>query len=204
MNKFKKVLRSKLMIFIVQIAILSVFIYLVDYAFKIDFDSNITEERREIIQFLANYILFDTKNSYGIILICVSWIIVATLPILAFNDYKKATSLNFTTFFFPNFFFYVFLYRYSRNYYDSHFPHLFTLTIFLGAIILCYSIVVSLVLKKIKKPKKKAAFENLKLITQKNKSKCPYCGTNFDSIPKYCYKCLKEIALETSSEEIST
>jgi hypothetical protein len=192
MNKFD-IFKFKFVNFILQILILSLFIYLFNYEFKIDYDQGISSQRREIIQFLANYILFDLSNIIGLLFIYLSWLFVSLIPILNFKDYKKAYSMNLSTFFFPNFFFYVFLYRYSFNYFNSEFLTLITRTIILGFIIVIFSINISLVIKKLTKPYNETIISDLKLIESKNKIKCPQCGTEFDSITIYCYNCLKKL-----------
>lgn len=193
MNKLR-IFKFKLVNFILQIWILSLLIYIIDYEFKVNFDKSISKERRDIIQFLANYIIFDFKNDLsGIFFIYISWFIISLIPILNFNDYKKAYSLNLTTFFFLNFFFYLFLYRYSPNYFNSYFQILFTRTIILGIFIILFSIGLSLLLNKTIRHKDVLQFEDLKKIVQKSIIKCPHCGTEFNSIPQYCYNCLKEL-----------
>jgi len=195
MTKFGIIFKTKIINFIIQILILSLFIYLFNYKYKINFDNDITEERKFVIQFLANFILFDLNNLSSLYFIYISWIIVSLIPILNFNNYKKSYSMNLTTFFFPNFFFYVFLYRYSPNYFNSHFPTIFTQTVFLGLFIVFFSLGLTFILKKIRKPKDFIQFEDLELIVQENKIKCPHCGTEYNSIPKYCYNCSKELLI---------
>ena len=195
MNKLN-IFKYKLVNFIIQISILSLFIYIFEYEYTINFDKGISKERQVIIQFLANYIMFNANDSFGISFIYFSWFIACLIPILSFNDYKKAYSLNLTTFFFPNFFFYVFLFRYSPNYYDSHFQIFITQTIIQGIFIVLTSIGLSLFLMKIRKLSNKTQLENLRLIEKKNTITCPNCGTQFNSIPQYCYNCLKELTTE--------
>ncbi|MFX1259133.1 MAG: hypothetical protein ACFFAN_14860 [Promethearchaeota archaeon] len=152
----------------------------------------------DIIQFIANYVMYYYKNNNftQFYFIYFSWMIVSLIPIFVFNDYKKAYSMNLTTFFFPNFFFYVFLYRYSSNYFNSYFQTLFINTILLGLFIVLFSLGFTFILKTIRKPKARTQFENLKLIEQKNKIICPHCGIEYNSIPKYCYNCSKELIVD--------
>lgn len=186
--------------FIIQILILSLIIYLFDYRFNMVFDTGISDERKIIIQFIANYILFDPNNITDLYFIYISWMLVSLIPIFIFNDYKKAYSMNLTTFFFPNFFFYVFLYRYSPNYFNSYFQTIFLQTIILGLCIVIFSLSLALILKKIRKPKEEALYENLKAIEQEINIKCPHCGIEFNSSPKYCYNCLNELITEELNE----
>ena len=166
--------------------------------FEIEFDPDISAERKAIIQFLANYIAF---NLDGLLFIYSIWIFVALISIFVFVDYKKAYAMNLTTFFFPNYFFYVFLWRYSRNYFDLYFPVLMWQTFLLGVFITFISIVLSLLIKKLVKHEK-VVIEDLKAIEAKNKFKCPFCGTEFNSIPKFCYNCSKEMIKEQESDFI--
>lgn len=190
------IFKFKLVNFIIQISILSLFIYIFDYEYAINFDKGISIERQKIIQFLANYIMFNANDSFGTTFIYFSWFIVCLIPILSFNDYKKAYSLNLTTYFFPNFFFYIFLFRYSPNYYHSHFQVFLTQTLIHGIFIVLYSIGLSLLLMKIRKLSNKTQLENLRLIEERNITTCPKCGTQFNSIPQYCYNCLTELTTE--------
>jgi hypothetical protein len=145
--------------------------------------------------------MFNANDTDGILFIYFSWFIVCLIPILSFNDYKKAYSLNLTTFFFPNYFFYIFLFRYSPNYYHSNFQIFITQTIIQGIFIVLYSIGLSLFLMKIRKLSNKTQLENLRIIEEKNTTTCPNCGTQFNSIPQYCYNCLKELTTENFIDE---
>ncbi len=157
------------------------------YNSQIEFTSSISEERKLIIQLLSNYIVYN--NNFGFMYIYFTWILVSLLPIFIFNDFKKAYSMNLLVFFFPNFFFYVFYYRYSETYFNALFPSLITKTIILAITIVIISIGLSLILKFIKHFSKDTKQENLKQIELQNKITCQNCGTEFNSIPKYCYNC---------------
>jgi hypothetical protein len=184
--KIKNLFKSKLMLFCIQILSLIVFISISKYKLQIEFDPRASEQQF-IIQFLANIVMYD--NSLGFVYINLTWLIVSLIPILIFIDYKKAYSINLTTFFFPNFFFYVFYWRYSESYFNALFPTFIFKSIILGITIATTSISLSLILKFIKKSTSNANVENLEQIEQKNTTECPKCGTKFDSIPKYCYNC---------------
>ncbi|MFX0104214.1 MAG: hypothetical protein ACFE75_01830 [Candidatus Hodarchaeota archaeon] len=56
-------------------------------------------------------------------------------------------------------------------------------------LIVSISIGLSLILRKIKKLKVETSIEDLHAIASRNKIICPNCGTEFDSSPKFCYKC---------------
>jgi len=62
-------------------------------------------------------------------------------------------------------------------------------TILLGIVIICLSIGLSLVLKKILKSKIKIQIEDLNSIANESKITCPKCGTEFNSLPEFCYNC---------------
>ena len=192
----KKIIKNKVTIYIIQILILTLIIYLLGYSFAVNFDAGATLEQRIIIQVLANYIMFDELNN--LMFIYILWSTVALIPIFIFIDYKKAYSMNLTTFFFPNFFFYVFLSRHSPVYYTANFPILFPKTIILGIFLVLISFGLTFILKQIQKSERLLPDENLKLIQHERKYTCSKCGTEFSSLPKYCYNCLNEIIKEES------
>ena len=202
MMKIKSLFKSKLMLFCIQILVLLISNAIFNYRIQIDFDSNIDPragEQQFIIQFLANIILYNT--TFGFLYIYITWVVVSLLPILIFNNFKKAYSMNLTTFFFPNFFFYVFYSRYSITSFNSVFPTFLVETIVLAITIVIISIGLSLILKLIRNEEKKVDTTDIEL---KNRSECPQCGAKFDSKPKYCYNCntyLKEELGETIGSE---
>ncbi len=179
--------KSKLVLFIIQILILSLFMLIFQYNSQTEFTSSISEERKSIIQLLSNFIMYS--NRFGFMYVCFTWILVSLIPIFIFKDFKKAYSMNLLTFFFPNFFFYVFYYRYSETDFTALFPSLIIKTIILGITIVIISIGLSLVLKIIESFRKKTKEENLKQIELQSKITCQNCGTQFNSVPKYCYNC---------------
>lgn len=199
MNNVKKIFKSKLTIFIIQILILTLLICIFGYSFSVNFDASASLEQRVVIQILANYIMFD--ESINLMFIYILWIIVALIPIFIFIDYRKSYSMNLATFFFPNFFFYVFLSRHSPIYYQANFPFFFPRTIMLGIFLVIISFGLTFILKKIRKSKRLMQDENLKLTQQEIKCTCSKCGTEFNSLPKYCYNCLNEITKEESTND---
>ena len=187
MMKIKSLFKSKLMIFCIQILILLISSTIFNYRIQIDFDLSTDPragEQQFIIQFLANLILYNT--TFGLLYIYITWVIVSLLPILIFNNFRKAYSMNLTTFFFPNFFFYVFYWRYSITSFNSVFPTFLVKTIALAITIVIISIGLSFALKLIRNEEKKVDIRDIEL---KNRSECPQCGAKFDSKPKYCYNC---------------
>jgi len=187
MIKLKSLFKSKLMIFCIQILILLVSNAIFNYRIQIGFDLSADPragEQQFIIQFLANIILYNT--TFGFLYIYITWIIVSLFPVLIFNNFRKAYSMNLTTFFFPNFFFYVFYWRYSITSFNSVFLTFLVETIALAITIVIISIVLSLVLNLIRNEEKKVDMTDIEL---KNRSECPQCGVKFNSKPKYCYNC---------------
>lgn len=196
--KIIDVFRQRIVLFIIQILLLNVIIYLIGYNFAINFDDTTIKEQKLIIQFLANLILFDDLP--GLFFICLSWLLVSIIPIFIFNNFKKAYSMNLLTLFFPSFFLYVFLREHSRTYFDSKFLFLILQTIILGIIIATFSIGLSLILKKFTNFKTEPQMEDLLIIAGMNKVVCPNCGTEFDSTPKFCYKCNTDLTLLVSNK----
>ncbi|MFW9998874.1 MAG: hypothetical protein ACFE9Q_02170 [Candidatus Hodarchaeota archaeon] len=189
--------RSRIILFLIQILLLSSFIYSLGYFFKINFDAGTLIEQEVIIQFLANYILFD--DLLGLCFIYISWIIVSLLPIFIFNNFKKAYSMNLMTFFFPNFFLYVFLWKYSPDYFNLNFQFHLLHTILLGLVIIGISIGLSLLIKKITKKEVITQIEDLSILASEGKKVCPNCGTEFESVPKFCYKCNTDLSIITGN-----
>jgi len=109
--------------------------------------------------------------------------------------------MNLSLFFFPNFFFYVFLSRYSLNYFNSNVQALLTQTLLLGLFIILFSFGATYILKKILKPKKDLLNGDITQIAYEAKYTCSNCGTEFKSLPKYCYNCLHLITKEDTTNE---
>jgi len=191
--KIIEVFRSRIIIFIIQILLLSLLIYGIGYKIDISLDEDISIEREKIIQILANYTLFD--NLFGLNFLYTSWILVSIIPIFIYSNWKKAYSMNLMTFFFPNFFLYVFLRRYSRDYFDSNFQFHFLHTILLGIVLVGISIGLSLILRKVIQFKTETQMEDLSIIASISKVVCPNCGIEFESIPKFCYNCNSNLSL---------
>ncbi|UCC18325.1 MAG: zinc ribbon domain-containing protein [Promethearchaeota archaeon] len=185
--KVIEVFRSRLVLFIIQTLILNLVVFYFGYQVNLNYDIGIQIEQKMIIQFLANYIWFNKLS--GLFFIYILWIIILFIPVIIYNNFKKAYSMNLITFFFPNFFLYIFLSRYSPIYFNSHFGFHFVNTILLAMLIVSLSISFSLIKEKILKSKSKPQIEDLHSIANEIKKVCPKCGTEFNSLPKFCYNC---------------
>lgn len=198
--KIIEVFRNRLVLIIIQTLILNLIVLFFGYKINLNFDIETGYEQKVIIQFLANYVFFDMLS--GLFFIYLIWILVSLIPIFIYNDFKKSYSTNLLTFFFPNFFLYVFLSRYSPLYFDFNFPFHLMHTIIHGFVLVCLSIGLSFVLKKILKSKISDQIEELQIIASKSKVICPKCGIEFESLPKFCYNCNTEIkVIEDKTEK---
>jgi hypothetical protein len=166
---------------------LGLFIYFFGYQIEINFDSTVSIPQQGVIQLVANYVLFN--KSSGMIFIYYIWIMVSFIPDFLYNNFKKAYSLNLLTFFFLNFFAFTFLYQHSKEYFDANFLFHLLNSILLGLIITAISYLISIFRKYINKDKNDDHLEDLHAVANQIKSKCPKCGTEFDSTPTYCYNC---------------
>ncbi|MBD3213633.1 MAG: hypothetical protein GF311_13575 [Candidatus Lokiarchaeota archaeon] len=185
---FEKLVRSKIIIFVIQFSLLSLLIFGFRYDFQINFDGGITPERQIIIHFLANYILF--KDIIGSLFIGGIWIGISLIPILIYQEPRSSTMANLKPFFFLNFFFYVFTSRYTPVYFNAQIWNLLMKTLILGIVIILISISLSYSVKKLTEPTEETHLENVREIAKSTVSKCPNCGENYHSKPKYCYKCM--------------
>jgi DNA-directed RNA polymerase subunit RPC12/RpoP len=125
-----------------------------------------------------------------------SWIIISTIPPFLFNNFKKAYSMNLITFFFPNFFVFTFLSQHSKDYFNSNFLFHLGNSILIGIVVTFLSLILSISLKKIRKVKIDEHLEDLHIVANYIKSKCPKCGTEFNSTPTFCYKCNSKIIIK--------
>lgn len=192
--KILEIFRNRIILFAIQIFLLTLLISFIRYTVQISFNSDISIEQRWIVQILANYVIFN--NVSGLFFIYIAWTLISLIPIFLYNDFKKAYSMNLVTFFFPNFFLYVFLSRYSKEYFNSYFLfHIFH-TILLGIILAVFSIGISLILRRFSNVKPEARDSELQNIKNHIKSKCPNCGAEFNSTPIYCYKCNTKLLVD--------
>lgn len=194
--KLIRIFENKFVLFCIQFSILSLLLFLFQYQFYINFDTATSNIQAKIIQFLANYVLYNSW--FGLLLIYSVWLLVSLVPIFIYRNFRKVYSLNLLTFFLPNFFFYVFLYRYSHDYFILEFPNLITKTIILCIVIMLFSIGFSLIITKLFKRNSHITVEDFEIIQKETTSTCPNCGTHFKSVPKYCYKCNAELDIDNN------
>lgn len=192
--------KTKVILIIIQFLILTLMIYGFNHSYQITFDIKTPIEQQIIIQFLANYVIFDDIS--GMIFTFLIWIMVSLIPIIIFFDFKKAYSTNLSTFFLLNFFFYVFLFHHEHNFFNSHFPTFIINTLLLGSTIIVFSIGLSLGLNYLKKHCEMQKQEQFSPDNEKSLMVCPKCGTEFQSIPMFCYNCNTQLVNgeETNSE----
>lgn len=198
-NILSKVVKTKIFTFCVQIIALNFLIYVFNYSFIIDFNEEITLERKYIIQFLANMIAFTEMR--GLIFIWLFWILIGIFPVIIFKNYQKVIYMNILTLFIPSFFFYVFLSKYSKNYFILKFPILFLNTILLGIVLLLTSVPLGFIRLKLSTSQKGGQRKDLEKISKRNQGVCPKCGTIFESKPTYCYNCSKKLIPERETDQ---
>lgn len=194
-----KIIKSKIGIFTLQAAILSIFIFGFNYSFPIAFDSGITYERAMIIQLLGNYILVATPSDalflYGV------WTLAAIIPIILLRDARRAFGANLKLCFFPNFFFYLFLSRFSPSYFNSTWLVLFVPFLLFAIPILVLSVMVPKVYHKLKLGDSEAKSHQIRKIAEENRTICPNCGAEFESVPIFCYKCSTRLIPQEKESE---
>ena len=205
--KISDFFKKKTVSFILQFILLTFIIYTVGYSFQIDFSLDTEIKQRVIIQFLANYVLFLGVNAT--IFMYLTWLLISLIPIITNMNYKKAYSSNLLTFFILNFFTYVFLFvprqnqdmRVTSDFFTVNLIPLIVNSILLGLTITIYSIFLSILFSKIKSIRLEKKVSE-RVLDKNPLIICPKCGTEFDSIPLYCYNCNSKLTSdETDSIE---
>ena len=87
--------------------------------------------------------------------------------------------------------------RVTSDFFTVNFIPLIVNSILLGLTITLYSIFLSILLNKIKSARLEKKVSE-KVIDENPLIICPKCGTEFDSIPLYCYNCNSKL----TSDEI--
>lgn len=196
MNKqLQHFIESKMFLFFVQTAVLYGLSRIMQYGWAIPFDESTSTVHRDIIQSLANFFLIVAQSSKPLFPY-LAWSLAALIPILIYRTAKQAYSLNLLTFFLYNFFFYVFLERYSPDFYYAKVGELLIQTVILGIYLFILSLGVGTALERWGQENKKDIQANLEKLIEENKSICPHCGTKFESTPEYCYNCSKKIKVQ--------
>jgi hypothetical protein len=203
--KIIEIIRSRIILFILQISILFLLIQLLGYKFDLNLSlipppANTTEVQIGIIEWLVNYIMYE--DLIDLFFIFAIWLSISIIPIVIYNNYRKAYSMNLITFFFPNFFFYVFLFNYYTPYFNVYFLGLFLKTLVLGMTIILFSICLSLILKKIFNYRIEKRTIDIGEIASSGKLICPKCGVVFESIPKVCYNCNTDLAVKNENTSV--
>ncbi|MCK4287238.1 MAG: hypothetical protein KAX18_13595, partial [Candidatus Lokiarchaeota archaeon] len=70
---------------------MSLLIFYFRYHININFDSTVSIPEKKVIQFVANYVLFNTSS--GMIFIYYIWIMVSFIPDFLYTNFKKAYSM---------------------------------------------------------------------------------------------------------------
>ncbi len=192
------VYKSKIGIFVIQVVLLTVFIWIFNYSIPINFDPGILYEREVIIQFIGNYVIADTFM-HGLLLFVV-WFIVSLFPVVIYRESKRAMFANLKLMFFPNFFFYLFYHRYSPTFFSSTWGRFLLPFLLLGGCILMISVLFPTIYHKLTATKPEVKREELRKLAQKSRSRCPKCGAEFDSKPTFCYKCSTRLIPEGSED----
>lgn len=194
-----KVFKSKIGIFIIQVLILTLSILFYNYSFTISFDSGISIERKMIIQFLGNYILVG--NITDAIFLYSIWTIVTMLPVFILRNSRRALGANLKLIFFPNFFFYLFLSRYSPDYFNSTWLILLLPFLIFAIIIILLSFLIPKIFQMLKRRDKEAQLQEVQKIANENRKICPNCGAKFESTPIFCYKCSKRLIAKEEKKQ---
>jgi hypothetical protein len=84
--------------------------------------------------------------------------------------------------------------RVTSDFFTSNFVPLLWNSIILGIIILIYSFLISVLLKKLKSSQLEKKRANL-LLDNEPLMVCPKCGAKFDSIPLYCFNCNSKLTV---------
>ncbi len=196
MNKFK-FLKSRFIIIFLMIIIISILIFSLNGRISLPLDSFILDEQKLIIEILASYFLAEIPIQFNqaLINIYLAWTLGALFASLILANPKKTLTNITILIFFISFFLLIFGFRHSPNYFTSFFPQIFIHIIFLSIYISLFSFISAFFIEKIYKKFQKSENHEIRLevLARSNKIKCPHCGTEYESVPLYCYNCLKKI-----------
>jgi len=196
MNKFK-FLKSRFIIIFLMIIIISILIFSLNGRISLPLDSIILDEQKLIIEILASYFLAEIPIQFNqaLINIYLAWTLGALFASLILANPKKTLTNTTILIFFISFFLLIFGFRHSPNYFTSFFPQIFIHIIFLLIYISLFSFISAFFIEKIYKIFQKSENHEIRLeaLARSNKTKCPHCKTEYESVPLYYYNCLNKI-----------
>jgi len=196
MNKFK-FLKNRFIIIFLMIIIISLLIFSLNGRIILPLDLIILDERKLIIEILASYFLAEIPIQFNQTLINIyfAWTLGALFSSLILANPKKSLTNTIILAIFISYFLLIFGFRHSPNYFNSFFPQIFIQIIFLLIYISLFSFVSAFFIEKIYQKFQKSENHKIRIevLASSNKIKCPHCGTEYESIPLYCYNCLKKI-----------
>lgn len=196
MKKLKLLKNRFVIIFIMMISI-SLLILFSNGVINLPLDSTILNEQKIIIEFLLSYFIADIPFQYDSALfnIYLGWTIGVLFGSLILANPKKSLTNITILISLISYFLLIFGFRHSPNYFNYIFPQLFIQIISLLIYNCLISFMASFFIEKIyQKIKSDENYElKIEILAKNNKIKCPHCGTEYESIPLYCYNCSKKI-----------
>lgn len=180
-----------------MIIIISILIFSLNGRISLPLDSIKLDEQKLIIEILASYFLAEIHITFNqaLINIYLAWTLGALFASLILANPKKTLTNTTILIFFISFFLLIFGFRHFPNYFTLFFPQIFIHIIFLLIYVSLFSFISAFFIEKIYKIFQKSENHEIRLeaLARSNKIKCPHCGTEYESVPHYCYNCLKKI-----------
>lgn len=196
MKKLNILKNTTLNICLILIIVSSV-IFILNKRIILPLDNDILHEQKVIIEILASYFFAEgtPQLSQGLLTVYISWTIAVLIESVILADPKKITSNIVSIVIFICFFLLVFGFRHSPNYFNINIPLMIFNIVILGMYLGLISIFSGLLLRKIYNHKNKDEESSIiaKDLAGENRSICPHCRTEFESVPLYCYNCSKKI-----------
>ena len=196
-----KFLENRFIIISLTTIIISFLIFSLNGKIRLPLDSDILDERKIIIEILSSYFSADFSAeipfqfNQALFNFYLAWSLGALFASLILANPKKSATNSIILVFFICYFLLIFGFRYSPDYFNLIFPQLFIQILFLVIYSSLFSFISAYFFEKIyKKFQKRENHErNREALAKSNRIKCPYCGTEYESIPLYCYNCSKKI-----------